>query len=107
MDTTHHRHRHLDVACDLDAQDARGQVGEWGRLRADYGLAAEPIPAGARLWLRAEGRSAAEELAAREAACCGFLDIDLVAEEDRLRVDLTSSAPGAAPVIAELASLKG
>lgn len=102
----HHQHRHLDVACDLDAGNARAQVGEWERLQADYGLGAEVVPGGARLWLRAEARSAAEELVAREAACCGFLDIDLVAEGDRLRVELTSPAPAAAPVIAALAGVE-
>jgi hypothetical protein len=59
-----------------------------------------------RLWLRPEARVAAEDLATREAGCCGFLDLELATEGDRLRLDVTSLAPSAGPVIACLAGLE-
>jgi hypothetical protein len=52
------------------------------------------------MWLRPDARKAAEDLARREAGCCGFLDLELALNDDRLRLDITSLAPDAAPVIA-------
>jgi len=103
METTRHDHRHLDVACELQAAEAGARAEEWRRLRDDSGLGSEPIPGGVRLWLRPEARSTAEDLARREADCCGFLDLELATEADRLRLDITSPARDAAPVIACLA----
>jgi hypothetical protein len=100
-------HRHLDVACELDRAEGGARAREWGRLRAVHGLgAAEPIPGGARLWLRAEGLPVAEDLARRESSCCGFLDLEVSTREDRVQLDITSPAPGAAGVIACLAGLE-
>ncbi|HET6875763.1 MAG TPA: hypothetical protein VFH70_13335 [Acidimicrobiales bacterium] len=106
MTTLRHEHRHLDVACELDNADAGDRVAEWARLRANHGLGAEPITGGIRLWLRPEGRGAAADLVGREAACCGFLDLELAADDDRLRLDITSPASEASPVIAFLAGLE-
>ena len=103
MTNLHYRHRHLDVACELDAAEAGARATEWRRLRDEAGLGAEPIPGGARIWLRPEAWEAAADLARRETACCGFLDLDLTAEADRLRLDVTSLAPEAPAVIACLA----
>ena len=71
-------------------------------MRADYGLGAERLSTGARLWLRMEGREAAEDLARRESACCGFLDLELTGFADRIRLDITSLAEGAQAVIGRL-----
>jgi hypothetical protein len=100
---THFPHRHLDVACELEAADAGTRTEEWQRLREEAGLGSDPIDGGTRLWLRPDAREAAEDLARREAACCGFLDLDVAVDGDRLHLDITSLAPEAAPVIAHLA----
>jgi hypothetical protein len=100
--STHFPHRHLDVSCELEADDAGARTEEWRRLREEAGLGSDPIDGGTRLWLRADAREAAEDLAGREAACCGFLDLDVAVDGDRLRLDITSLAPEAAPLIALL-----
>ena len=75
MDTVRYRHRHLDVACDLKGDAAVGaRVEEWQRLR-ERAVGVEQIAGGARLWLPTDAWAAAEDLARREAACCGFFDM--------------------------------
>ena len=106
MITIRQQHRHLVVACELDHSEAGRRLAEWEQLRVEHGLGAEAIARGARLWLRGEARRAAENLARREAACCGFLDLELAKVGDRLQLDITSPAPEAAPVIGCLAGLE-
>jgi len=105
--TTHVRyeHRHLDVACDLNAAELGARAAKWRQLRDSAGLGAARIDGGARLWLRREAAAAAGELARREAACCGFLDFELAPDGDRLRLDITSPAPHGGDVAASLAGL--
>jgi len=95
-------HRHLDVVCELATDETGDRAQEWDQLRNLWGLGSEPIPGGARLWLRAGGRKAAEDLAQRESGCCGFLDLAISAEGERVRVEITSPAAEAASVIASL-----
>lgn len=95
-------HRSLRVACELEAAEVGSRVVEWQRLREHAGLGSEPVPGGARLWLRPEAADVAADLARREAACCGFLDLELAVDGDRLRLDVTSPAPDVMPVIAWL-----
>jgi len=106
MTKAHYEHRSLDVACELEAGAAGAQRVEWRRLREDAGLGTEAIPGGARIWLRADAWEAADDLARREAGCCGFLDLDVTVEENRVRIDITSPAVGAGPVIAALAGIE-
>jgi hypothetical protein len=106
MTKAHYEHRSLDVACELEAGAAGAQRVEWRRLREDAGLGAEAIPGGARIWLRADAWEAADDLARREARCCGFLDMDVIVEENRVRLDITSPAVGAGPVISALAGIE-
>jgi hypothetical protein len=97
-----YRHRSLRVACELDAAEVGNRVGEWRHLREQAGLGSEPVPGGARLWLRPEAADVAGDLARREAACCGFLDLELAVDGDQLRLDVTSPATDAGPAIAWL-----
>jgi hypothetical protein len=106
MGKIRYEHRHLVVACTLEAAEAGERAAEWGRLRETYGLGAQPLPGGARLWLRPDAQAPADDLARREGACCGFLDLEVVLEGERLHLDVTSQAPDARPVIACIAGLE-
>jgi hypothetical protein len=106
MTDVRYQHRTLDVACELEGPEARDRLTEWERLRETAGLGAESIPGGARLWLRNEAVVAAEDLARREALCCGFLDIELVAVGDRWRLDVTSPVPEGSEVGAYLVGIR-
>ena len=105
--TTHTRyeHRHLNVACDLAAAELGARADEWRELRDSAGLGATRIDGGARVWLRLDAAATAEDLVRREAGCCGFLDIDVGPDGDRLRLDITSPAPSGAEVAAAIAGL--
>ena len=105
MDTVHFEHRHLDLACELEEEKAGAQVDEWRSLRT-RALQVEPIPGGVRMWLPADAWAAAEDLARRESACCGFLDLELAPDGDRVRLDLTSEVAAAAPLIASLVGVE-
>jgi hypothetical protein len=105
MDTVRYRHRDLDVACELEKTEVGNRVDEWRSLR-ERALGTESIPDGARLWLHADQWAAAEDLSRREAACCGFLDIELAAEGDRVRLDLTSEAATAGAIVACLVGIE-
>lgn len=98
-------HRSLDVACELDTAGMETRGAEWHELRAAWAGRAEAIPGGTRLWLAAGAWDAADDLARREAACCGFLDFEVVADGGRVRLDITSPAPEARAVITVLAGL--
>ena len=106
MGNIRYEHRHLDVACELEPAEAGARAAEWQRLREEAGFGSDPIPGGARLWLRAEAQEAADDLARREAGCCGFLDFELALDGGRLRLDVTSPSPDAGPVIGCLAGLE-
>lgn len=101
MTSVRHEHRHLDVVCQLGQAEAAARTTEWQTLR-EVVLESKAIPGGIRLWLPVDALRVAQDLARREAECCGFLDIELVGEGERLRLDITSAAPDAAPVIAAI-----
>ncbi|HUZ88438.1 MAG TPA: hypothetical protein VMU49_01270 [Candidatus Acidoferrales bacterium] len=105
MTHVRHEHRHLTVACDLDVADLKTRAAEWQVLRDSYGLSAEAIPGGTRLWLRADAESVAESLVQQEAQCCGFLDFEMTSQGERVRLDVTSLAPEGAQVAAFLAGI--
>jgi hypothetical protein len=108
MTDIHCEHRHLTVACELEtAGDMRARAAEWQRLRDQAGTGAGPIPGGVRLWLRPAFWDTARDLVGKEAACCGFLDFDMAVEDDRVRLDITSPAPEAQPIIAMLTGIYG
>lgn len=97
--------RHLDLACSLDGSAIGKRLSEWRELRDRFALGAEAIPGGARLRLRPDASEAARDLARQEAACCGFLDFDLVFDGGCPHLDITSAALDATGIIAELAGL--
>lgn len=96
-------HRHLDVTCSLDATDGDVRLAAWQRLRRQAGLASERLDGGVRLWLADAARVDAERLAAAEASCCGFLDLEVgPSTGGRFPLDVTSPRPGALPIIVAL-----
>jgi hypothetical protein len=106
MKTERYEHHHLDVACELEAAEMGTRADEWRQLRENAGLGTEPINNGARLRLRPDAWNGASDLARREAACCGFLDFELSADDNGLRLDVTSPTQDAHEVIACLVGLQ-
>lgn len=86
------------IACSLPARESRDQIGEWQALierkvrteRVDGGYAVTYDPAVA---------PEVQDLARREAACCGFLDIVTTTTDDGIRMVIRSDSPDALPVI--------
>ncbi len=103
MSTVRFRHRDPRVTCALEEAAAAERLAAWRVLRD--GAEVEEVVDGVRLWLRSTLRDAALELTALEARCCPFLDFELATEGDRLRLDVTSPAPGAAPAVAAITGL--
>ena len=101
-----YEHRDLVMACELDGAEAGDRAQEWQRLLADYGLGTEPAVGGLRLWVAAAGLAAVEDLVRREAQCCRFLDLEVSAQGDRVRVDITSPVAGADRVVASMMGLE-
>ena len=106
MNTVRYEHRRLDVACELEAADLGARADEWRWLREHAGRGAERIPGGARLRLQPEAWEAVNDLARREAACCGFLDFELSTAGDGPRLDITSPTIDGQAVIACLVGLE-
>ena len=98
-------HRHLDVACDLDVAGIGTRVAEWKELIDRSGLGAEGISGGARIWFSTEATVVVQDIVEREAQCCGFLDFEIGADGDRVRLDITSPVPEGVRVVAFLVGL--
>ena len=90
------------IACSLSTGDAARQVREWVDLQNDV-RTSEALDRGVALTFDIALAERVEDLAAREAACCGFLSITTCRGSDSVRMEITSDNPGAVPVIALLA----
>lgn len=81
------------IVCDMtDAPDtAEERTAEWGRLLAVAYTGRERIQGGVRLRLRADDGIEAwvRDLAAREKACCPFLDFTVTTAPGEVRWDVT------------------
>lgn len=86
------------IACSLPARESRDQIGEW-RALIEHQLAAERVDGGYAVTFGPEMAPVVEDLATREAACCGFLDIVTTPTEDGIRLVMTSQNPDALPVV--------
>jgi hypothetical protein len=86
------------ISCSLTADGARAQLREWASL-GDALRAAEAAADGIVLWFEPEVEAELRDLAQREAACCSFLDLTVAAHGRRLRLEISSPAPSARPVI--------
>ena len=90
------------IACTATADRAAGQVREWSDLQ-QRALDRREIDGGVRLVLPAELTDRVRDLARREAACCSFLTISTIVEDDLLIVEVTAIDEAARPIIAMLA----
>lgn len=88
----------IPVACTLDAAQAADQLGSWAALRP-HRVRAERTAGRATAWFEPAAETELRAVAEREAACCRFLDFSVEPDGDLIRLDISSSAPGAEAVI--------
>ena len=89
------------LVCTLPGEQIPAQLLEWSDLSAAT-LGVETLPNGVALVLPAHLGPSARDLAEREAACCSFLDFELRAAAEQVRLLITSETPGAGAAIAML-----
>lgn len=92
------------VVCTLTTKQQLSQTLEWRDL-ARARLRSRRVDGGVVVSYPIELVDGIEDLAAREAACCSFLDIVTTRAGDVVDVSITSVNPDAAPVIDLLAGL--
>lgn len=93
------------VACTLDDQRAEAQALEWVDVQR-LALRTEPVESGAEMTFPGRLASTITDLAEREAACCGFLNIATSLIGDDFVVKITSENPAAIGVIAALSGIE-
>lgn len=86
------------IACSLPARESRDQIGEW-RALIDHRKSTEPVKGGYAVTYDPGVTTVVQDLARRESACCGFLDIVTTPTENGVRMVMTSDNPDALPVI--------
>jgi hypothetical protein len=91
------------LACTLGPEDARAQLDEWANLRQLW-RRTEARADGMQLWFDSTAEVPLRAVAAKEAACCGFLSLGVVGDGDLVRLEITSDHADAPPVIALLAA---
>jgi hypothetical protein len=93
-----------EIVCTLTDDDARGRFDEYARLLAAAYIGRERTAAGMRWFLRSEPGVAewARDLAARENACCAFLDIVVSETGDRVLWDMTTSEDPVAQAVVDV-----
>jgi hypothetical protein len=88
----------LPIACSLPARESRNQIGEWQAL-VEHQIATHRTNDGFEVVYDVDVSEVVEDLAQREAACCGFLDMAFTRTPDSVRLRVTSPNPDALPVI--------
>ena len=86
------------IACSLPARESRDQIGEWHAL-IDHQVMTERVDSGYAVTYHPDVTPVVQDLARREATCCGFLDIVTTSTEHGIRMVMTSESPDALPVI--------
>ncbi|MCI0424416.1 MAG: hypothetical protein L0Z47_01015 [Actinobacteria bacterium] len=89
---------HQPIACSLPTRESRDQIGEWQAL-IDHQKTSERVEHGYAVTYHPDMTSVVQDLARRETACCGFLDIVTTSTEDGARLVMTSENPDALQVI--------
>ncbi len=93
-----------DIMCTLSADDARGRRDEYARLLAAAYDGRERFADGMQ-WRLRPGPGVAEwarDLAAREHACCAFLEIAVTETDDRVLWTMTTGDDSAARGVVDL-----
>jgi len=92
------------LACSLTTADAARQGLEWTDLQG-HALTVERIDGGAAMTFAVDLADSVEDLAAREASCCGFLSITTRRTHGEVRLEIISDNPDALPVIEVMAGI--
>jgi len=92
-----------DLACTLGPGAARAQLDAWADLRRWFHRS-EPTGDGVRLSFDVAAEAALRHVAEREAACCAFLQLEVVADAAAVRLTIGSEYPEAQPLIGQLAA---
>lgn len=103
MEIGRYEHRHLELVCELDGAATASRADEWADVKKQA-LRTEHIPGGVRISLPLQSAELARDLARREAQCCGFLDITVTADDNEIKMDITSAVPAGVPLISFLGS---
>lgn len=86
------------LVCTLPDNDATGQVMEWNDIRSQS-LRTERLEKGIAVTFDIAIADQVEDLASREAACCGFLSLTTTRSKREIRLEVASDIPEAMPVI--------
>ena len=89
---------HEPIACTLTTKDATSQFFEWTDLQR-HALTTTRIDGGAVMTFDPELADSIEDLAAREASCCGFLSITTLRSDNEVRLEITADNPDAHALI--------
>ena len=95
---------HDPSACSLTPTNAARQYLEWIDLQRHV-LTVERIDDGAVMTFHAELADSVEDLAAREASCCGFLSINTMRSHGEVRLEITADNPDAYALIEAMAGV--
>jgi len=95
---------HEPIACSLTTKNAARQYLEWVDLQRHV-LTVERIDDGAVMTFHAQLADSVEDLAAREASCCGFLSIKTMRSHGEVRVEITADNPDAYALIEAMAGV--
>ncbi len=90
------------ISCSLPTVDAARQSLEWLDLRR-HAIRTERLDDGIAMTFGVDLADSIEDLADREASCCGFLSIITTRTESEIRLAVTSQDPDVLPVIELLA----
>ncbi len=93
---------HEPIACTLTSKDATSQFLEWTDLQR-HALTTTKIDGGAVMTFDPELADSIEDLAAREASCCGFLSITTLRSDNEVRLEITADNPDAYALIEAMA----
>ncbi len=92
------------IACTLGAHDAQTHALEWVDLQR-LAVRSHALSSGAQMVFPAGLTSRLIDLAAREVACCAFLDIVTTLDGDEVVLSVTSDDPEAHAVIGALSGV--
>lgn len=90
------------IACALPLRESASQALEWLELH-EHAVSRERIAGGYRLSYPVEMADVVEDLAQREAKCCGWLRVETRRGTGEITLEIASDHPNAGPVLELLA----